>query len=157
LAASPQKGFPTTRQMAFSSRFGPQIGSSHEAPINCSLRVLGRISTFLHNPGFALFLKPMDIGACQLLPACVPVKPTQVPLQVPAAAAKSQRMRGTKDGCPSRDQRCFAEDSPIKWDRFGSALLFPLHGRHMHRYQTIASEHNKMVLEGPPREGSQQH
>ncbi|KAJ7302006.1 hypothetical protein DFH08DRAFT_906107, partial [Mycena albidolilacea] len=50
--------------------------------IKCSLRVFGRISTFLS----ALSLKLMDIGACQPLSARIPLKPTQVPLQVPAAA-----------------------------------------------------------------------
>ncbi|KAJ7359883.1 hypothetical protein DFH08DRAFT_801645 [Mycena albidolilacea] len=41
----------------------------------------------------ALFLKPMNIGARQPLPAGIPLKPTQDPLQVPAAAKPQTQCR----------------------------------------------------------------
>jgi hypothetical protein len=65
--------------------------------------------------GLLSFSRLMDIGACQPLPVRIPVKPTQVPLQVPAAAT-SNSMSGQPFGFRPISRVSPALQSPLTRD-----------------------------------------
>ncbi|KAJ7312550.1 hypothetical protein DFH08DRAFT_1044098 [Mycena albidolilacea] len=93
----------------------------------------------------------MDIGAFQPLPARIPLKPTQVPLQVPAAAKPQTQCRVSRSASElflASPPPCIAINSGFKTDLTGQVFAFFAH-------QTIGTDATNSRLQFHGGEGSE--